>query len=238
VSRDLLRIAGVAHWGAICFFVLAAWIAVLKLGIIVFNYIWMRRSLRKYYSAPIEWREADFSNETWPTLLKFDKELEALGARRVCDLSFESSPGLRIGSCVYLSGDASVDLMLQNGGANFSSFPPIPLVTVSTRFRDGAGYYTVTTPVYRKWSRSIRAGQCLLDGEGIDEVLAAHRREIDKLVSAGAVPVAPENTASAVIELVGRTHEEGRELWQKSPYSWADAVRQAFEVCRKEFGSR
>ncbi len=119
----------------------------------------------KALCGPHQCREADFSSEAWPTLLKFDKELELLGARRVCDLSFESPPGFRLGSRVYISGNASVDLMLHNGAANLSSFPPIPLVTVSTRFRDGV-FYTLTAPVYRKLSRSIRSGRCLLDGGG------------------------------------------------------------------------
>ncbi len=65
-------------------------------------------------------------------------------------------------------------------------------------------------------------------------MLAAHRHEVEKLKSAGAVVIAPENTAPAVIEQICHTHE-GRELWQKSPFSWADAVRQAFEICQKEF---
>lgn len=237
VSRDLPAVAVVSRWGAICFFVIAAWIVVLKILMIGFHYLTMRRYFKKHDASPIECREADFSNETCPTLLKFDKELEVLGVHRVCDLAMGSPPGFWLGRRVYAIGDASIDLMLHNGAVNQSSFPPIPLVTVLTRFRDGRFYYTVTYPVYRNWAPSIRTGRCLLDGEGIDEMLATHRRDVDKLVSAGAVPVAPENTASAVIELVGRTHEEGRELWRKSPYSWADAVRQAFEVCRKEFRS-
>jgi hypothetical protein len=237
-SRGLPEVAFVARWGAICFFAIAAWIVILKLLIIGFHYLTMRRYLKRHYATPLECQETDLSHETWPTLLKFDKELERLGARRVCDLSFESPPAFWLGRRVYVIGDASVDLMLHNGATNSLAFPAVPLLTVSTRFSDGCAHHTTTIPVYRKWSSTIRTGRCLLNGEGIDEMLTSHRHDVDTLKRDGAVPIPPEITAADVIKQICRAHEESREMWRKAPYSLADAVRQAFEICCKEFRSR
>jgi len=76
--------------------------------------------------------------------------------------------------------------------------------------------------------------RCLLNEGGIDELLALHRRHVEKLIAEGAVPVAPPMTAAAILDEMRQDFEENREAWQKSPYSWGDALHDAFKICRRD----
>jgi hypothetical protein len=81
----------------------------------------------------------------------------------------------------------------------------------------------------------VEPNRMLLNAGSAAEVLAAHRRHVDKLIAAGAFPKTPPMTPAAVIEQLRERYREGRELRKKSPFSWADAVHAAFKVCRREY---
>ncbi|HUE17037.1 MAG TPA: hypothetical protein VMR25_22860 [Planctomycetaceae bacterium] len=64
--------------------------------------------------------------------------------------------------------------------------------------------------------------------------MALHRRFVDKLIADGAIPMPPPKTPAALLNHLRQLHEEGREAWQRSPYSWGDAVHDAFKLCRRD----
>jgi hypothetical protein len=238
VDRDSLLIAALSGIAAAYMLKNAASIVWQKVRRVQRYYRAMRSGLGALYSGPIEYRECDLVNDKTPSLLKYSAEVEAAGASHVCDLQIVSARGTRDGNRFYALGDARVSIGLIRATAINSYFPAMPVAIVSTRFKDGRRHFTMTRPVYRKRSRPEISGRCLIEDEGIDELLALHRREVDRLIDAGAVPVPPQRTAAGLIDEMRREHEENRAAWSKSPYSWGDAVHEAFGICRREYRPR
>jgi hypothetical protein len=104
-----------------------------------------------------------------------------------------------------------------------------------TRFKDGHRHVTSITPEYRKLRRPNVSRRCVLSARGVEEVLAVHRRRLDKLGSTGSVPLPPPQTTAAIVERLVEQDQENRERWKRYPYSWGDAAHAAFKVCRREY---
>jgi hypothetical protein len=195
----------------------------------------MRAALGKLYSKPAEYQVIDLSSDHTPTLLKASAELAALGARHVCDVRIDTAKSVLDGNRVFAIGDTTASLGLLRKTEKLLFFPAKPIVIFATRFADGRRHYTMNKPIYRKRSRPQVTARCLPDEGGIDEVYARHRRHVDRLVAAGGVPIPPATTSQQIFDRMRAEHEEGREAWQRSPYSWGDALHNAFKVCRREY---
>jgi hypothetical protein len=221
--------------GAVLGLIVATRVAWMKLGRIYRYYTRMRKTLGTLHSAPIEYQEIDLSTADNPMLLKHSTELQDLGARHICDLSFKSALHSDHRARYYVTNDAIIAVgLLHKTETNFY-FPARAVLLISTRFKDGRKHFTSNTPEYRKLRRATVTRRCILDAGGAEEVLLAHRRRLDKLQSTGAVPVPPPTTTRALVERLTEQHNETRELWKKSPYSWGDAIHAAFKVCRREY---
>jgi hypothetical protein len=195
----------------------------------------MRAALGKLFSKPTDYKLIDLSSDQTPTLLKSSAELEALGALHVCDLHIDTVNSVVAGSRIFAIGDATASLGLLRQTANLRYFPAKPIITLTTRFADGRRHSTTNHPIYRKQSRPNVTARCLPEEGGVDEVYARHRRHVDRLIAAGAVPCPPPTTVEQVLDRMRALHEEGREAWRRSPYSWGDALHDAFKVCRREY---
>jgi len=220
--------------GALWMFLRASRIAWMKFERIYSFRRRMRRSLATLYSAPTEYSPIDLSRDENPALVKYTAELEDLGARHICDLQYKSARRIGDGGRYYILGDALVVMSHLRKTEKYLFFPARPVLIISTEFRDGRRHYTVNQPDYRKSSRPEFSRRCVLNAGGAAEVLAAHRRHVDKLVAAGASPTAPPLTEAAVIELLRQRNQEARESRKASRYSWGDAIHEAFKVCRRE----
>src|SRR5262249_39668973 len=114
-------------------------------------------------------------------------------------------------------------------------FPASPILVLSTRFKDGKRHWTMNRARYRKPTRPEFTGRCLTKEAGLEDLLDVHRREVRKLVDAGRVIEPPETTSAVVLARMKREHDEAREAWYKAPYSWMDAIHEAFKICRKAY---
>ncbi len=109
------------------------------------------------------------------------------------------------------------------------------MLLITTEFLDGSRHVTTNHAHYRKRRRETSTRRCVPDAGGAADVMAAHRRVLEKRFAAGAVAKAPPMTPDALIAQQRVWNEEARENWKKSPYSWGDAFHQAFKVCRREY---
>jgi hypothetical protein len=196
----------------------------------------MREGFGRLYSMPTEPVHVDLSNDYTPTLLKCTAELEALGARHVCDVSIRSGASTPMeGNRYFVLGDASIALGLLRRWENLLFFPAKPILLATTRFGDGRKHITLNQPIFRKKVRAENTVRCLLTDDGMGELLALHRQRVDRLIAGGAIAVPPPLNAEEVFAQMRQVHEEKREIWARSPYSWGDALHGAFKVCRREY---
>jgi hypothetical protein len=196
----------------------------------------MRRGLGTLYANPVRYQQVDLSNDTTPTLIKTSAEVEALGAARVADLSIATANRVSGGARIYRVGnDTALSFALLRQTQNLHLFPARPLIIATTRFTDGRRHFTANHPIYRKPSRPQVTGRCLSEQGGPAETLELHRRHVDRLISAGAKPLPAPSTPQQAIERMQLDHEESREAWKTSPYSWGDALHDAFKVCRRQY---
>jgi hypothetical protein len=195
----------------------------------------LRRGLGTFYSGQATFHRFDISADTAPTILKVSRELEALGASHVCDFRHVTRKGPSDGNRAYALADASIGLGFLRKAENLLYFPPKPIIVISTRFTDGKRHFTSGRPRYRKSSRPEWTGRCVLDNTGIAEMLASHQRHVARIKSAGSIPIPAPTTTEAVLERHRVEFEEGQKSWQKSPYSWFDALHQSFKICRREY---
>jgi len=226
---DLVIVAGLG----------AAWQLYWAGSIIVKKALWvrkyyraMRRGLGALYSSGPQTKVIDLSGAKSPSLLKASAEIEALGGKFVCDISPRSKGGE---ARIFAVGDTQAAVLLLNSTEKLQFFPAKPTYLFTTRFSDGTRHVTLSHAVYRKSSNPKVTARCLLSAGGAAEVWALHRRHVDRRIAGGAVVVGPAVTPEHVVENEGRDFEEGRVTWQKSPYSWGDAIHDAFKVCRREY---
>ncbi len=216
-------------------FARSARIAWSKLWQIVRYHRAMHRGLGTLHSAPIEYTKADLSTDPNPTLLKYSAEIEDLGARHICDLVHRTARGTSDGSRYYQLDDALVSLGHLRRTENFLFFPARAVLLITTEFRDGGRHVTTNHAHYRRKWRTGNTRRCVLNAGGAADVMAAHRRTLEKRFAAGAVAKAPPGTPEALIAHQEALNAEARDNWKKSPYSWGDAFHQAFKICRREY---
>jgi len=192
----------------------------------------MRRGLGELYSSKLQTKVLDLSGSKSPSLLKATAEIEALGGKFVCDISPRSKGGE---ARIFAIADAQAAVSLLNSSENLQYFPAKLSFIFTTRFADGTRHATLSRPIYRKRSNPKTTARCLLTEGGAAEVWGLHRRHVDRRLAAGAVPIAPAVTAEEVLKQQAEEFEEGRVTWEHSPYSWTDALHNAFKVCRREY---
>jgi hypothetical protein len=234
VLRDRLVTAAFCTVAAIYLLYSAGAVAWRKIRRVRRYHTAMRRGLGQLYSGTIDYQPTDLSDDRIPTLLKSTKEIEALGGHHVCDVTATSERGIPRSQRHYAVGDATAVVGLLEETKNHLYFPARPAIVILTRFKDGHRHYTLNQPIHRKSSRPQITRRCLLNGGGIDEQMALHRRFVDKLIADGAIPMPPPKTPAALLNHLRHLHEESREAWQRSPYSWGDAVHDAFKLCRRD----
>jgi hypothetical protein len=196
----------------------------------------MRQGLGTLYANPVRYQQVDLSDDTTPTLLKTSTEVEALGATHVGDLSIATANKVAGGARIYRIGnDTTLSFALLRQTENLHLFPARPLILANTRFTDGRRHFTANHPIYRKPSRPQVTGRCLSNEGGPAETLELHRKHVERLIAAGAKPIPLASTPQQAVERMQQDHEESREAWKTSPYSWGDALHDAFKVCRRVY---
>ena len=177
----------------------------------------------------------DLSTDQTPTLVKLSADLVALGGRHICDLSITVGEKVLHANRFYAIGDSTVALGLLRKTENLSFFPAMPVLAASTRFSDGRQHQTVNQPVYRRKTNVHVTRRCFLGVGGSYELFALHRQRVDRLITAGANPVPAPTSAAQVIELMRQDHEDSQKAWRTSPYSYGDAIHEAFKIFRREY---
>jgi len=196
-------------------------------------YIHMRRGLGTLHSSSIQYEETDLAEDKSSTLLKCRAEAEALGARHVCELR---TTKVGLGPyCIYSIGEATVVLGPLRETEILKFFPAQQVIYIWTRFKDGRRHSTMNRPIYRGVSPHNVSARCLINDEGVEDIVVAHRRRVNGLITAGAEPAPPADNATEAIELLQLENEESRQLWQKSPYGWGDALHEACGICRQKY---
>jgi hypothetical protein len=234
-ARDFPLIALPCVVGAVSALTIAGRVAWLKFALMRRYFTQMRKTFGALHSAPIEYQQIDLSTVESPTLFKYTTELKDFGARHVCDLTAKGSGQPDRGIRYYVTDDALIAVGLLHRTERLFYFPPRAVLLVSTRFQDGRRHVTSNTREYRKLRRPNVSRRCVLSAGGAEEVLAAHRRCLDKFISTGSMPLPPSQTIAAIVERLVEQDQENRERWEKYPYSWGDAAHAAFKVCRREY---
>jgi hypothetical protein len=195
----------------------------------------MRASLDRNFSAPAEYCQTDLSEDKTSTLLKYFEEIAALGAKHLCDVAIKTKTHAFDSTRTYTLENVSLRIGLLRQSESQLYFPPKPLLFAVTSFSGGGRHTTVDHALYRRQSRPSTTARCLLNSAGPQEVLEAHRLHVQTLVAKGLVPLPPSTSVDEELQRMRTLGQESREARQKSPYSWGDAVHQAFKVCRREY---
>jgi hypothetical protein len=208
----------------------------LKLRRIRRYYKAMRTGIGKLYSAPITSEVVDVSAEHSPTRTKYTADLQAIGARYICDMRINSARGALDANRFFALNNMTVVLGLLRKTENLQFFPSQPILFVTTRFKDGTRHLTVNRTLHRKPHNRKATARCMLDDTGsLEQLLALHRKHVERLISTGRVPNPPPATAQQVAENLRTDHEDSQELWKQYPYSWGDAIHEGFNICRREY---
>jgi hypothetical protein len=206
-----------------------------KFGRIRAYFARMRKGLGTLYSKPVEYRQIDLSGEKTPTLVKCSRELEELGARHLYDFSMATAKSFYDGNRLYVLGDATIGIALLRTTESYILFPPRPILLAVTRFRSGNRHVTLNHPRYRTRKSLHITVRCLPYYGWAEEVVKLHQQRVERLISGGAKPLPAPRTIAEHLDWLQQEHEEGRQMWQKHPYSWSDALHDAFKVCPREY---
>jgi len=194
----------------------------------------MRKAKNAFYSNPFTFKFIDLSEDLTPSLLKCCRDLEDMGATRVCDYSIATGAALPGGSRRYALGSHSVSVALLRKFIKHDHFPALPVLSIFTKFQDGWIHRTFNHPIRRRNHNPNQSIRCLAERGELHEMIDFHLRHVDKLIAGGKVPAPPASTGQAVMQEHEKIHEQGKELWKKYPYSWKDAVYDAFKLCPRE----
>jgi hypothetical protein len=203
--------------------------------------IWRHRRNRRATQAKLcaksqQYRQVDASGDTTPTLRKASAELEALGAKHVCDFDADVGDIIALqASRIYALDDATISIGVLRKAGSFTFFPPKAVITLSTRFADGRRHFTTTAELYERQRLPSITGRWLPENGNLYDLVELHRRHVGRLLAQGAVPVPPPKTAAQVFDEMRRDDEEGRRVCQRSPFSWGDAFRFAFKIYPREY---
>jgi hypothetical protein len=194
----------------------------------------MRNSLGKLYSGPIQMKVADHSNDATPTVLKTTSDIFAIGGKMFCDFNVTTPSPKTVGVRVFILDHMFIETTVVRLAAPFVKFPPDPVIVLNTRFTDGRRHGTIWRKAYRKRVNLSVSGQSMNEQGSLQDMIDTHRRAVDRMIASGAVPFTPQ-TPEEYIALHQQEHMTACENWAKSPYSWADALHEAFGICRREY---
>ena len=198
-------------------------------------YTRMRAGLGKLHSSPVKHRPIDLSQDRTPTLRKCTIELEALGATLIGDVGIDTAKQTFDGNRIFHLGTASVALLMLRKTEAYLFFPPKPILAAVSLFDTQMRHQTINQPRYRHLSRQDVSIRCTPDEVTTVELLEVHERCIAKRVAAGAKILPPPKTLQEHLDWMQKDNEQARIEFQRSPYSWSDAMHDAFKVCRREF---
>lgn len=198
-----------------------------------------RASQADLYTKPIRYREVDASGDTTPTFIQASAELEALGAKHICDFDAEIGDVVaQQGSRVYALGDARVMVGLVRQTPNsLIFFPAKPIFILSTRFTDGRQHSTTDAELYERARLAHITTRRLPEDGNLIDLVELHRRHVARLLAQGAVPVPPPATSAQVFNEMDLEQQEERRAWQQSLCSWSDAIHFVFKICPREYRS-
>lgn len=224
----LLAIAGICLWAAVRVFAN-------KFSRVRQYYRGMRDGLGILHTRPVVFELSDLSNDTTPSLLKCSEELEAIGAVPVCDFKVTTARNVLDTYRQFSLGMHIVVVGVLKKFGTLEHFPGVPILRLTTHFQDGWTHGTTNHPVYRKSNLPNSSFRCLAERGGVDETVALHLRQVDRLISSGKIPSPPPSTPQQALAEHEKEHVRSDELWEKFPYSWGDALHDAFKYCRREY---
>jgi len=194
----------------------------------------MRKSKNALYGNPVKYKLVDLSKDLTPSFLKCCRELEDMGASRICDYSIATGTASFDGNRRYALGSHAVIVALLRKFGKQDHFPALPVLSTFTKFQDGWIHRTFNHPIRRRNRVPNQSVRCLAERGGFQEMIDLHLRHVDKLIAEGKTPAPPVSTGQAVLEEHEQIHERGKEIWKKYPYSWKDALYDAFKLCPRE----
>jgi hypothetical protein len=210
--------------------------------IVYLYYSRMKAALRKLYSQSINYVPVDLAElglADNPGLVKYTRELEQIGARRLLDFRIEPRPtGLSYIRLFQLPDGHSyafLNVMLNTPVIHF--FPAHPFVLISTYFDDGTRLTSVNAKAsgFSKLRKPNVVARRFPDLQNPGELLARHREVMKRLLDEGR-RLAPLMTVEGLIRRQIEEHDETCELAkQQGYYTWGAAFRQAFGIVRKEY---
>jgi hypothetical protein len=220
----------------IILFSLTAWVVLTKAASIR-RYRRSRRSGQyDLYSKPVRYRQVDVSNDPTPTLVQASADLEALGAQHIVDLDLDVGDAVAFhGNRVFTVVGATAFVGMLRKTGLLTSFPAKPAIVLSTRFTDGRRHITTTHRHHETQRLEHVSTRCLPEEGNLRDLIDLHCRHVERLIAQGAVALPPPQTPAQAIDEMRRGDEEERQAWQRAPYSWADALRFAFEICPREY---
>jgi hypothetical protein len=204
-------------------------------------YTSMRRALRKVYTQGVSFHKVDLAALgvlSDPTVVKFSRELEDRGCRPYVDIRSDPGPDGTSYTRIFLWPEEHtyVHLLLLLSTRQFQLFPAKPTLLLTTYFADGRRLSTANAGLgYRKQLNERVTVRYFMDCGDPEAMLDRHRRLLHRLLGEGQ-RLAPVMSPQGLLDRMVREHDEARELAERRGYySWGDALRQTFDLPRREY---
>jgi hypothetical protein len=232
---------------------LLAFLACAGLAGVGFNVVWkarmmaryhsrMKTALRKLYSRTVDYPEVDlveFGVADNPAVVKYSRELEAIGGRHLIDVRIDPATSSR--SCLRLfqfpSDHTYVFLNIMLATQTLHFYPANSFLLVKTFFADGSCLTSSNAKGtgYRKLRRANMTYRHFVEAKNPGDLLTRHRQVLNRLLGEGR-RLAPLFTAQELIQRQIQEHDETCVLAkQQGYYTWGAAFRQSFGLVRREF---
>jgi hypothetical protein len=196
------------------------------------------RDLRELYGndvthEPVDWRAQPAAHD--PYARKLSSELEAAGAVHCFDFQTHQLPGdLNNVGRAYILPDchAYIFLSVLLGQTELKYFPALVLFNIVTYFDGNRSFTTITGVAYREMRMKTSFARALT-GETDPTVLIRHHREdVRGQIAKGRVPKPVD--PSKILETMSFEHDYSKRFYaNRKPYSWGDALHEAFGIDRK-----
>jgi hypothetical protein len=196
--------------------------------------------LRKAFSQTLQFSEANLAQEGVlddPNVMKYSREVEALGGRHVADVRLIPGPSGTFYNRIYAFPAERIHLFLNlmTATETFQLFPAKPIYLLVTYLSDGRAVTIGEGGGFRKPLKKDVFIRRLPDIHDPAILLARHRKFLAELCAQGH-SLAHFPDLSQLLERMSREHAETRELYEKHGYyPWSAAIRQSFGLVRREF---
>jgi hypothetical protein len=200
----------------------------------------MNAGLRKAFAETLQFPEANLAEAGVlddPNVVKYSREVEALGAKHVADVRLDPGPSGIFYNRIYALAAERIYLLLNLMTATKSLclFPAKPIYLIATYLADGRA---VTIGEGGGFRKQLKPNVYIRRFPGIYDpatLLAKHRAFLAELRNQGQT-LAPFPGLRELLERMSREHAETRELYERyGYYSWSAAVRQSFRLVRREY---